>query len=144
MFLTTRCRAVAETRQLDDSEPVQRVPVARPAPMEPERQLSKKEMNHCATSDCCGAHVIQELKKKEMEDLDAVLSELGLSPAEQAAADAAAEKKRKKKEKKKAQQAQQVAGESAFATEAGSAEPPSTESTQVAEIEDAQELDPEK
>ena len=38
-----------------------------------------------------------------MEDLDAVLSELGLSPAEEAKlAEEKAEKKRKKKEKKKA------------------------------------------
>jgi hypothetical protein len=43
----------------------------------------------------------QELKKKELDELDAIFSELGISVEEQAKRDAEAEKKRKKKEKKK-------------------------------------------
>jgi hypothetical protein len=42
------------------------------------------------------------LKKKELDELDAVFAELGISVEEQAKRDAEAEKKRKKKEKKKA------------------------------------------
>lgn len=45
---------------------------------------------------------VQELKKKELDELDAIFSELGISVEEQAKRDAEAEKKRKKKEKKKA------------------------------------------
>jgi len=45
---------------------------------------------------------LQELKKKELDELDAIFSELGISVEEQAKRDAEAEKKRKKKEKKKA------------------------------------------
>jgi uncharacterized membrane protein YdbT with pleckstrin-like domain len=45
---------------------------------------------------------LQELKKKELDELDAIFSELGISTEEKAAREAAAEKKKKKKEKKKA------------------------------------------
>lgn len=45
--------------------------------------------------------LLQELKKKELDELDAIFSELGISVEEQAKRDAEAEKKRKKKEKKK-------------------------------------------
>jgi peptidoglycan hydrolase CwlO-like protein len=44
---------------------------------------------------------LQELKKKELDELDAIFSELGISTEEKAAQEAAAEKKKKKKEKKK-------------------------------------------
>jgi peptidoglycan hydrolase CwlO-like protein len=45
---------------------------------------------------------LQELKMKELAELDAIFSELGISTEEKAAREAAAEKKKKKKEKKKA------------------------------------------
>lgn len=47
--------------------------------------------------------VLQELKKKELDELDAIFSELGISTEEKAAREAAAEKKKKKKDKKKAE-----------------------------------------
>jgi hypothetical protein len=50
----------------------------------------------------CLTATVQELKKKELDELDAIFSELGISVEEQAKRDAEAEKKRKKKEKKKA------------------------------------------
>ena len=50
----------------------------------------------------CYSVILQELKKKELDELDAIFSELGISVEEQAKRDAEAEKKRKKKEKKKA------------------------------------------
>ncbi|KAJ9528500.1 hypothetical protein QJQ45_020525 [Haematococcus lacustris] len=68
-----------------EPKPVASVAAATPKPViEPEKQLSKKE-----------------LKKKEMEEMEAVLAQLGITAAEAAAAEAgaAAEKRRKKKEK---------------------------------------------
>lgn len=88
LFLSSASITVGSTRipagGEEANEEPQAAPPPRPVATEPERQLSKKE-----------------LKKKEMEDLDAVLSELGLSPAEQAAADEKSAKKKKKKEKRK-------------------------------------------
>lgn len=63
----------------------------------------------------------QELKKKELEDLDAVFAELGISVAAKAAADAAAaaaangESKRKKKDKKKSPEGAEGAAQTAAA-----------------------------
>jgi len=104
-------------------------PVSAPPPppvVEPERQLSKKEM-----------------KKKEMEDLDAVLNELGLAPSTEESAEAKAEKKRKKKEKKKQQEQLPAAGgQPPVAPEP--ADGAKNDSDDAGAGEDSTEMDPEK
>lgn len=69
---------------------------------------------------------MQELKKKELEDLDAVFAELGIaveSKGAAAAADAAGEGKKKKKNKKKEGEGEGAAAAAKEATEEPSEEP---------------------
>lgn len=88
-------------------------------------------MNH-------NTHAQQELKKKELDELDAIFSELGISVEEQAKRDAEAEKKRKKKEKKKQAAA---AGDGAAAAESsnGSSQPPPQQQPAAAAAEQPQD-----
>lgn len=77
---------------------------------------------------------MQELKKKELDELDAIFSELGISVEEQAKRDAEAEKKRKKKEKKKA-----AAGSEAAANGSSSGEQQKEQPAAAAAAEEAAE-----
>lgn len=100
---------------------------------EPEKQMSKKE-----------------LKKKEMEDLDAVLNELGLAPASASEQEKAEKKKKKKDKKKQVQEAAENAENQPPATAAtiSAKEAEKAEEQQEDEIEeggaDAAEMDPDK
>lgn len=77
---------------------------------------------HQLPTGCC---TLQELKKKELDELNALLGELGIDTAAQNAQDTSAEgKKKKKKDKKKGEgengeeQQQQPAAEAAATTAA--------------------------
>lgn len=85
----------------------------------------------------------QELKKKELDELDAIFSELGISVEEQAKRDAEAEKKRKKKEKKKAAAAgggdEAGAAEAANGSSSSSGQQPQQAAAEAAAAEQMQE-----
>jgi hypothetical protein len=82
---------------------------------------------------CYTCYIVQELKKKELDELDAIFSELGISVEEQAKRDAEAEKKRKKKEKKKAA----ANGDEAAAANGSSAEQQQQQPAAAAPAEEA-------